>query len=93
MIRLTQWKHLIACGAVAASAAHADSGASPAAAVQMPLDRECAASAGSKPISGFQAGTTFMLTDNGLVVLKLAAPKKWYSSGTTAEPEFPNTGN
>jgi hypothetical protein len=80
---------------VAASAAHADPSASVAAqtSVQSSSERQCDATADSSALARFETGTTFMLTDNGLIVLKRAAKKTWYSPVKSDEPEFPNTGN
>jgi hypothetical protein len=43
-------------------------------------------------LARFETGTTFMLTENGLIVLKRPAPKKWYSAVKSDESENLNTG-
>jgi hypothetical protein len=94
MIRPTQWKWLVVCGTVAA-AAHADPSTSGAAqaSMQSSPERQCDTSAESSALARFDTGTTFMLTDKGLIVLKRAAKKTWYAPLKSDEPEFPNTGN
>jgi hypothetical protein len=93
MIRLTEWKWLVACGTLAAGVANSDPSTSVAAPVaQTSPERDCAVPTESSAFARFETGTTFMLTDNGLVVLKQAA-KKWYTPAKSDEPEFPNTGN
>jgi|SRR5476651_1729561 hypothetical protein len=86
---------LIACG-LAATAAHADPSTSTTAAstaVQSESAQQCPASTESSALSRFETGTTFTLTENGLIVLKRPAAKKWYSRAESSEPEYLNTGN
>jgi hypothetical protein len=71
---------LVAWG-LAASAAHAD----PAS--------QCPASKDGSALAQFEMGTTFLLTDNGLIVLKRPAAKKWYSPVKSSEPDFPQFPN
>jgi hypothetical protein len=85
---------------IAASAAHADPSSSAtvsASATQSEAQRQCAASGDAKSndagaLARFETGTTFMLTENGLIVLKRPAPKKWYSAVKSEEAENLNTG-
>jgi hypothetical protein len=91
---------------IAASAAHADPSSSAAVSAsatvsasptQSEAQRLCAASSDAKSkdagaLARFETGTTFMLTENGLIVLKRPAPKKWYSAVKSDEPENLNTG-
>jgi hypothetical protein len=72
---------------------------------QSEAQRQCAASTGAAStdekstksndagaLARFETGTTFMLTENGLIVLKRPAPKKWYSAVKSDESENLNTG-
>jgi hypothetical protein len=91
---------------IAASAAHADPSSSAAggstaaisaSSTQVEAQRLCVASDDAKgkeagALARFETGTTFMLTENGLIVLKRPAPKKWYSAVKSDEPENLNTG-
>jgi hypothetical protein len=81
---------------IAASAAHADPSSSAAAvsasSTQVEAQRQCAASSDAGALARFETGTTFMLTENGLIVLKRPAPKKWYSAVKSDELENLNTG-
>ena len=87
-------------GTAAISSTAADSVSS-----QSEAQRQCAASTGAAStdakstksndagaLARFETGTTFMLTENGLIVLKRPAPKKWYSAVKSDEPENLNTG-
>jgi hypothetical protein len=78
-------------GFVAAAAAHADPGKDLGAAtpVAMTTAQQCSDSDAILAKLRFPAGTTFKLTDAGLVVLKqphAVTVANW-------EPEWPNTGN
>ena len=87
---------------MAASAAHADPSSSATttasvSATQSEAQRQCAAPGDAKSgeasaLARFETGTTFMLTENGLIVLKRPAPKKWYSAVKSEETENLNTG-
>jgi hypothetical protein len=91
---------LLAGYGIAATAAHADPSSTAAVSVsatQPEASRQCASSNDAKSgdasaLARFETGTTFMLTENGLIVLKRPAPKKWYSAVKSDEAENLNTG-
>jgi hypothetical protein len=92
---------LLAACSLAAAAAYADpSTVTVAAATPAKTEspQQCAAPSGAAApseaaaLTKFETGTTFMLTENGLIVLKRPAAKKWYSRDRNPEPEYLNTG-
>jgi hypothetical protein len=85
---------LIAAFSLAATAAYADPSTSVSAApgVKSESQQQCAAPTEAAALTKFETGTTFVLTDNGLIVLKRPAAKKWYSRDRSAEPEYLNSG-
>ena len=91
--------------AVSGTAAISSTAADSVSSTQSEAQRQCAASTGAAStdakstksndagaLARFETGTTFMLTENGLIVLKRPAPKKWYSAVKSDEPENLNTG-
>jgi hypothetical protein len=88
--------------AVSGTAAISSTAADSVSSTQSEAQRLCAAPSGAKSndarandagaLARFETGTTFMLTENGLIVLKRPAPKKWYSAIKSDEPENLNTG-
>jgi hypothetical protein len=84
---------LAVCG-LAATAAYADPSATvtAAAGAKSESPQQCTAPTEAAALTKFETGTTFVLTDNGLIVLKRPAPKKWYSRDRNVEPEYLNSG-
>jgi hypothetical protein len=77
---------------ISSTAAVSSNAAVGASSAQVEAQRQCAASNGAGALARFETGTTFMLTENGLIVLKRPATKKWYSAVKSDEPENLNTG-
>jgi len=78
-------------GIVAAAAAHADAAtdlAAPMKISSLGSTRRCSDDYKSgRPMLRFPTGTTFLLTDAGLIVLDQPA------AANTSQPDWPNTGN
>ena len=86
---------LVACGVLAASAVYAEpESAANVATLSVPLDsaRQCGEATEHQALAGFETGTTFLLTEKGLIAIKRPAAKKSRPVEASWAPDY-NTGN